>query len=843
MFPPPRIPLACAALLALWLAPFASAKLPPALLAQLPPPTTRPVDFAKDIQPIFEASCVQCHARGKAKGSFSLETRADWIAGGDTGAPAVAGKSADSLVVEMISGLNPDIVMPQKGKKLTRDQVALFRAWVDQGMPWPDEINFFKHEPANLRPRDIAARPARPGVSHPVDQHVDAYFAQHKLAWPQPVDDRTYARRVFLDTIGLLPTPAELDAFSTDRSPDKRARLVARLLADDQRYAEHWLTFWNDLLRNDYKGAGYIDGGRRPVTRWLYTALARNLPYDQFVAELVNPGAEAEGFTSGIIWRGAVNASMVPPMQAAQSIAQVFLGVNLKCASCHDSFINEYTLADAYGIAAIYADGPLEIAECDIPTGHTAKVKFLYSDLGTIDPRADPATRKQQLMEIITGRKNGRLPRTIVNRLWQRFLGFGLVEPVDEMDKPAWSPALMDWLAEDLVAHRHNLKHTMARILTSRAYQLPSVGLGEIAENYLFRGPPIRRLSAEQFSDAIYAVTGQTHARADARLNRVAALHPAAELPPLQPKWIWSTPEAHIKATPATLVFHRTLNLAAKPTAASLAISADDNYAVKVNGRNVGSSGRRNSTGIDWFDLAPSLRQGENTFEITAANMPPDEGRLVSVKTDDRANPDSPAGLILYARIHLPASIVDLISDRAWTVVSTGRAPDPRSSTASTVEPAREFGAAVELGGLELAPWKLGARFLDAAAAPADLLPVQRASLVAADPLTTALGRPNREQVATVRQSTATTLQALELTNGATLAETLKAGACALLTAHGSADPSTLVDSLYRHTLGRSPTAAERRAAEPVLGSPATPEGVEDLLWALAMLPEFQLIY
>ena len=112
----------------------AFAKLSPEQQRQLPAPASRPIDFAQDIQPIFEASCVQCHARGKAKGSFSLETRADFLTGGDAGAPATAGQSAGSLVVEMISGLNSENVMPQKGKKLTREQVAVFRAWIDQGM-------------------------------------------------------------------------------------------------------------------------------------------------------------------------------------------------------------------------------------------------------------------------------------------------------------------------------------------------------------------------------------------------------------------------------------------------------------------------------------------------------------------------------------------------------------------------------------------------------------------------------------------------------------------------------------------------------------------------------------
>ncbi len=205
-----------------------------------------------------------------------------------------------------------------------------------------------------------------------MDRLLGEYFASHETAPAARVDDRLLIRRLSLDVVGELPSPAEVRAFVADRASDKRERLVARLLADQRRYAEHWLSFWNDLLRNDYRGTGYIDGGRRQITAWLYAALANNLPYDQFVASLVNPVPGTEGFTKGIVWRGVVNASQTPEMQAAQNISQVFMGVNLKCASCHDSFINEWQLADAYGLASIYAEQPLEMVECDRPTGKTA---------------------------------------------------------------------------------------------------------------------------------------------------------------------------------------------------------------------------------------------------------------------------------------------------------------------------------------------------------------------------------------------------------------------------------------------------------------------------------------
>ena len=803
-----------------------------ALQAQLPAPVEFEVDFARDIQPIFEASCVQCHAHGKAKGVFSLETRDDFLFGGDNGTPAEAGRSAESLVVAMISGFDPEIVMPKKGKKLTPEQVAVFRAWIDQGMVWPDEINFFEVDRANLHPVELDEMEVPTDFNNPVDGFVNASFSATGAVWRPVVDDRTFARRVWLDTVGLLPPPDALAAFLADNGVDKRERLVARLLDDRQAYAEHWLTFWNDLLRNDYKGVGYIDGGRKSITDWLYNALARNMPYDQFVAELVNPGAEAEGFAKGISWRGAVSLSMLPPMQAAQGVAHVFLGVNLKCASCHDSFIDDYTLEDSYGLASVYADDVLEIAECDKPTGNVSKVKFLYEEIGEIDVRASPADRKRQLANIITGRKNGRLPRTIVNRFWQRFMGRGLVEPIDEMDRPAWSPELMDWLAEDLVAHRFDLKHTMMQILTSRAYQLPAVPDKEGETTYVFQGPTVRRLNAEQFTDAIMSVAGLEYPRNVANVNRNVALAADDGMDlPLMPQWIWTSPEAATGAKPEDVTFSRTVTLAAPPTEAMLTIAADNGYTVTINGKRVGSSSKRTSTGAETYDIVKQLQVGANEIEVTGNNFFPDgtPTRLRPGMTEPLPTPPesfNPAGVLVYARIRSADTVDDFVSNAKW-LATTGLG---------------EASPVFELGGIDLEPWREGRHFLELAAAPPDEAPVHRASLVAADPLMVALGRPNREQTVTVRQEAATTLQALELTNGSTLALLLGKAADELV-ATAPADSRELVQRLYHSTLSRAPRRAELVAATELIGTPAQAAGVQDLLWALTALPEFQLIY
>ncbi len=358
------------------------------------------------------------------------------------------------------------------------------------------------------RPRVPAALPGS-GLSNPVDLLLQAPLKSGGADLSHPVSDGVFARRVYLDLIGLLPPPADLDTFRADTHADKRTRLVRRLLERREDYAVHWLAFWNDLLRNEYRGTGFIDDGRRQITRWLFRALYEDERYDRFVHELVSPVPGSEGFVKGIEWRGVVNASQRREMQAAQTTAQVFLGTNLKCASCHDSFTNQWTLADSHGMAAVFADGPFSVYRCDKATGDHARAKFLFPEVGPIDPNAPRTERMKQLADRITDPKNGRLPKTIVNRYWARLLGRGLIEPLDNMEKQASNPELLDWLAADFVDHGYDLKHLLETICTSRTYQLPAIGEPRPEESApAFRGPLVRRMTAEQFIDAVSEVTG-----------------------------------------------------------------------------------------------------------------------------------------------------------------------------------------------------------------------------------------------------------------------------------------------------------------------------------------------
>jgi uncharacterized membrane protein/mono/diheme cytochrome c family protein len=465
-------------------------------------------DLNLEVRSILAHNCYSCHSATKMKGELRLDKRELIMKGGEDGPVIVAGHPEKSELIRRISlPTGHKEAMPTKGKRLTAKEVALLDYWIKQGAPWPSGEEKSIYRIAELAPRTPVLPPATAGLTNPVDRFVNVYFQQNKVSWKKPVNDRIYIRRVFLDVVGLLPPPEKVEAFLADTRPDKRELLVKELLNRNEDYAQHWLSFWNDALRNDYSGTGYITKGRYDITKWLYTSLKTNKPYNWFVSELISPTEESAGFIKGIKWRGTINSSQRTEMQAAQNVAQVFLGLNLKCASCHDSFISDWKLADAYAFANVFADTTLEINRCDKPTGQMAGRGILFKELGEISVDAPTEKRLRELADFLVQPKDGRLYRTLVNRIWAQLLGRGIIEPVDMMDNLPWNQDLLDWLASDFVENGYDIKKLMYTILTSRTYQLPSVGAQDagdlMAPSYVFEGMVRRRLTAEQFADAV----------------------------------------------------------------------------------------------------------------------------------------------------------------------------------------------------------------------------------------------------------------------------------------------------------------------------------------------------
>lgn len=486
-----------------------------------PPPQTRRaaplVDFDRQVRPIIEERCLECHSAEKRKGGLSLATYADALDGGRNGAAIRPGASARSLILQRILGrVEPQ--MPKDEDPLPPEEIAVIRRWIDEGAretpasppappPWEAPLGLTR---GAVPPVTWAA------WSSPVDRFVAARLATQGQDDPALVGDALFARRAYLDLWGLLPPPDALQAFVKDPAPDKRERLLTTLLADNQRYAEHWMSFWNDLLRNEDGVTYYSEtASRKSITTWLKAALASNLPYDRFVAKLLNPQSpgDPDGFLIGVNWRGETSAAVTPWMQASQNSAQIFLGVNLKCNACHDSFVSHWKLKDAYALASYFSpEARLQLFRCDRALDQYAEPGFLYPQLSRVPSSASLEARRATAAAIFTDARNGRLARTLVNRLWQRLLGYGIVANVDEMDGKPWDPGLLDWLAADFADHGYDVKHAMLTIMSSRAYQLPAVArTGELPapRDYRFTGPEVRRLSAEQFADALGALTGE----------------------------------------------------------------------------------------------------------------------------------------------------------------------------------------------------------------------------------------------------------------------------------------------------------------------------------------------
>jgi hypothetical protein len=792
------------------------------------------VDFSHEVVPVLRKHCAECHAGDKRKGSLSMNTRATLMEGGENGVVLVPGDASKSKLIAAVLSTDSDVRMPPKGERLSPAEVATLRAWVEQGAPWAEGFAFKKpaYEPP-LRPRRPVLPEARAGRSHPIDRVLDGWLAEKGVPTPAPADDATFLRRVMLDLIGLLPSAEEAQAFAADTRPDKRALLVRALLARNVDYADHWMVFWNDLLRNDYAGTGYIDGGRKQITSWLYVSLLANKPYDQFTRELVAPSADSEGFAKGIIWRGAVSAGQVPELQFSQSVSQTFLGINMKCASCHDSFTDRWKLRDAYGLAAIYSDHPMELVRCDIPTGRPAVAAWPFPELGQVDAARPREERLAQLAALITHPENGRYQRTIVNRLWHRLMGRGIVHPVDAMQTQPWNQDLLDVLANRLVETKYDLKAVLEFIATSQAYQSRAeiLAAGADDKGYAYRGPRAKRLTAEQFVDAVWRLTGTTPAKIELKVPRAAPAAPAVKKPVVEPLLaapIWSGDIAggRLPAAGETRTFRRQFLLDADVETAACVVTCDNAFELFVNGRKVGE-------GDNWadpkgFDLTSVLLKGANQIMVVGRNG----GQKPNV-----------AALYFQVIAELKGGVrARMATDTAWEW--TASVPDALG--VFTVGKARVPAAGLTWQPVALVPgeaWrKAEARMAEmlAGVGGTSSLPA-RASLVKSDLLQRSLGRPNREQIVSMRPNELSTLEAIDLSNGQALTNLLGAGA-AKLRRRGWASPEALARWLYLSALCREPSPAELKVAAGMVGADLSEAGIADLLWAVCMLPEFQTI-
>ena len=348
----------------------------PSAPAQEATPQTTPIDFVRDIRPIFETNCYKCHDAAKHKGGLRLDSKQTAFIGGDSGDPSIVPKDPDhSKLIQLVRGDDPNSVMPPKGDRLSKQQVELLVRWVKQGAAWPDGID----RPSQALTHWSFTKPVRPLVPkvaqkqlvrNPIDAFVLAALEKEGLSLSPEADKYTLVRRLYLDLIGLPPTPAQVEEFVNDSSPDAYEKLVDRLQANPH-YGERWARMWLDLARYA-DSAGYgSDPLRFTIWRyrdWVIDAFNRNLPYDQFTIEqlagdlLPNPTHDqliatafhrntmtnTEGGTDDEEFRVAAVKDRV------DTTIQVWMGLTMGCAQCHTHKYDPITNREYYQLFAIF---------------------------------------------------------------------------------------------------------------------------------------------------------------------------------------------------------------------------------------------------------------------------------------------------------------------------------------------------------------------------------------------------------------------------------------------------------------------------------------------------------
>lgn len=479
---------------------FLSAKVEAALAASSESSLEQARHFHSQVLPVLRDNCFRCHG-DKDQGGLLLNSLAGALKGGDSESPAVVpGEVQHSELIRRVRSHDEGERMPPGGQPLSAAAIATLETWIADGAKWP-------------------APPVTAG----------------EVAPPPTISDAAYVRRVFLDTLGVIPSQREVREFLQDGSSEKRAQLIDRLLADP-RWADHWMGYWLDVLAENPTLINASLNTTGPFRWFLYDALRDNKPLDRMVTELILlRGDPHEGGSAGF----GIAANNDAPMAAkGQIIASALLGVELQCARCHDSPYHSTKQKDLYSLAAMLEHKPVTVpATSRVPAAFFAKQQreslirvtlkpdeavppaWPFAEVtGAVDDDSlkelveHPDDTRERLAALVTAPQNTRFAQVIVNRVWRRLMGSGIVEPPDDWEgrKPS-HPELLKWLAQQFIASGYDVQELCRLIMTSDAYQRTARGENRttLPDLRFFVAPDRRRMSAEQVIDSLVAVSGR----------------------------------------------------------------------------------------------------------------------------------------------------------------------------------------------------------------------------------------------------------------------------------------------------------------------------------------------
>ena len=342
---------------------------------QLPPALQRTVEYETEIQPLLEKHCHGCHGEKKQKGDLRLDLLSSMLRGGESGEPAlVPGKSSESRLVKLVSGLDPELVMPPRGKPLSAGEIGLLRTWIDQGAKIPGQQAKAKQvEPTHWAFRPVVKTEPEKKTGdwgrNSVDSYILAGLRAGGIAPSQRAGRVNLLRKPRYVMHGLPPTPGEIKAFVEDQMTDSWKMLVEAAL-ESERYGERWARHWLDIIRFG-ESHGFETNRERP-NAWHYRdyvirSFNEDKPYNDFVREQIAGDALGNGVATGFLVAGPHDIVKSPDinltlMQRQDELADLinvtgttFLGLTLGCARCHNHKFDPISQRDYYSIQAVFA--------------------------------------------------------------------------------------------------------------------------------------------------------------------------------------------------------------------------------------------------------------------------------------------------------------------------------------------------------------------------------------------------------------------------------------------------------------------------------------------------------
>jgi mono/diheme cytochrome c family protein len=328
------------------------------------------IDFNRDVLPLFQARCVECHGPDTQESGLRVDSRPALLAGGDFGPALVPGEPTKTEILRRMTATDPDERMPPDGEPLTPAEIAAVSRWVADGAIWPGQMEAVAREPR--KSDHWAFQPLADSVAHDsIDGFIAAELATRGLAPSPPADSRTLIRRLSLDLTGLPPTPDEVEAFVDDKSTQAVEALVDRLLASP-RYGERWAQHWLDVIRYaDTRGYEFntLREHAWPYRDWVIDALNRDLPYDRFLFQQLAGDTQGVDAATGFL----VTAPLPTPPEVGeepaairqarlnsldevvQNVGAAVLGLTVGCARCHNHKFDPISSRDYHRLVAVFA--------------------------------------------------------------------------------------------------------------------------------------------------------------------------------------------------------------------------------------------------------------------------------------------------------------------------------------------------------------------------------------------------------------------------------------------------------------------------------------------------------